>query len=203
MRRRTQLTSVEVLERDLQWFYMYSNKLLPDAQRFPLKYISWFIQSGPLYTKHNNNHIAYCGTKIKSEAGPPMCNTLSQPPPWHSSQGCPWCLATAHASCAKAVQVRAQYIHAQNACSVLSINYVRTNFKQCISCSNGIRLQELGSATGFLVLCVKVLRSEWVTAFRRMIVRLCLQLAYVTQHSQRYYIYNFSSMHPHRSQNRR
>jgi hypothetical protein len=38
-----------------------------------------------------------------------------------------------------------------------------TDFKQCISCNNGIRLRELNIATGFVVLWVKglELRLEW------------------------------------------
>jgi hypothetical protein len=36
-----------------------------------------------------------------------------------------------------------------------SWNYGRTDFKQCISCNNGIRLQEFNIAIGFVVLCVK------------------------------------------------
>jgi hypothetical protein len=36
-----------------------------------------------------------------------------------------------------------------------SWNHGRTDFKQCISCNNGIRLQELHRATGSLLLCVK------------------------------------------------
>jgi hypothetical protein len=134
---------------------------------------------------------------MKSESGPPLCNRLFQPPPWHSSQGHSNWQATAHASCAKPVQVRKWFIHEQNVCSFSNIashlnrlllfakhlanaypdkevpekttihrlvtkfrdtgsvflwqvlierqnswNYVRTDFKQCISCNNGIRLQE-------------------------------------------------------------
>jgi hypothetical protein len=33
--------------------------------------------------KRNSTTITYHGTKMKSEAGPPSCNRLSQPPPWH------------------------------------------------------------------------------------------------------------------------
>jgi hypothetical protein len=32
-----------------------------------------------------------------------------------------------------------------------SWNYGRTDFKQCISCNNGIRLQEFNIAVGFIV----------------------------------------------------
>jgi hypothetical protein len=36
-----------------------------------------------------------------------------------------------------------------------SWNYGRTDFKQCISCNNGIRLQEFNTATGFAALCIR------------------------------------------------
>jgi hypothetical protein len=36
-----------------------------------------------------------------------------------------------------------------------TLNYGRTDFKQCISCNNGIQLQEFNTAIGFEVLCVK------------------------------------------------
>jgi hypothetical protein len=43
-----------------------------------------------------------------------------------------------------------------------SWNYGRTDFKQCISCNNGIRLQEFNIAIGFVVLCVKgFMCSSW------------------------------------------
>jgi hypothetical protein len=42
-----------------------------------------------------------------------------------------------------------------------SRNYGRADFKQCISCNNGIRLQEFNTAVGLIVLCVK----EFVRGF--------------------------------------
>jgi hypothetical protein len=36
-----------------------------------------------------------------------------------------------------------------------SWNYGHIDFKQCISCNNGIQLQEFNIATGFVVFCVK------------------------------------------------
>jgi hypothetical protein len=41
-------------------------------------------------------------------------------------------------------------------------NYGRTNFKQCISCNNGIRLQEFNIVIGFVVLCVKGFMCDWL-----------------------------------------
>jgi hypothetical protein len=38
------------------------------------------------YLKLSPTTITYCGTKMKSEAGPSPRNRLSQPPPWLSSQ---------------------------------------------------------------------------------------------------------------------
>jgi hypothetical protein len=53
--------------------------------------------------KCNPKKITYCGTKMKSEVGPPPpCSRLSQPAPWHSSQGYSGCYAAAHVSCAGA-----------------------------------------------------------------------------------------------------
>jgi hypothetical protein len=46
--------------------------------------------------------MQFC-TKIKPEAGPPQCNRLSHPPPWHSSQVHPCCYTVARNCCAKAV----------------------------------------------------------------------------------------------------
>jgi hypothetical protein len=146
---------------------------------------------------------------MKPEAGSPPCNRLSQPPPWHSSQGHPGCSAAAKASCAKAMQdsnmvysrvervfilehcfvsksfaaVREAIDHAypdkevpnkttihwlvtkfRDTRSVYlwqvlierqnSWNYGRTDFKQCISCNNGIRLQEYNVAISLVVLSV-------------------------------------------------
>jgi hypothetical protein len=133
------------------------------------------------HLKGNLATITYYGIKMKS--GSPPSNALSQPPPWNSSQGQPSCYAAAHASCAKAVQVRTWCIYERNACSFSSItshrlvtlfwntwsvclwqvlierqnswNYGRTDFKQCISCNNGIRLQGLNTAIDFVVSCVK------------------------------------------------
>jgi hypothetical protein len=39
------------------------------------------------FLKRSPTTITYCGTKMKSAAGPPPCNRLFQPLPWHSSQG--------------------------------------------------------------------------------------------------------------------
>jgi hypothetical protein len=39
-------------------------------------------------------------------------------------------------------------------------NYGRTDFKQCISCNNGIWLQEFNIAIGFVVLCVNGFMSS-------------------------------------------
>jgi hypothetical protein len=38
-----------------------------------------------------------------------------------------------------------------------SWDYVRIDFKQCISCNNGIRPQEFNIAVGFVVLCLKAI----------------------------------------------
>jgi hypothetical protein len=44
-----------------------------------------------------------------------------------------------------------------------SWNYGRVDFKQCISCNNGIRMQEFNTAIGFIVLCVKgFMCSTWI-----------------------------------------
>jgi hypothetical protein len=36
-----------------------------------------------------------------------------------------------------------------------SWNYGRADFKQCIICNSGIRLQKFNIAIGFVILCVK------------------------------------------------
>jgi hypothetical protein len=47
-----------------------------------------------------------------------------------------------------------------------SLNFGRTDFKQCISCNNGILLQEFNITIGFDVLCVKLrLRFKWNTLY--------------------------------------
>jgi hypothetical protein len=43
------------------------------------------------HLNRNPKTITYYGTKMKTEAGPPPCNRLSQSPPSHSSQGHPGC----------------------------------------------------------------------------------------------------------------
>jgi hypothetical protein len=41
--------------------------------------------------KRNPTIIMYCSINMKSETGQPLCNRLSQPPQWLSSQGHPGC----------------------------------------------------------------------------------------------------------------
>jgi hypothetical protein len=36
--------------------------------------------------KRSLSTVTYHGTKVKRESGPPPCNTLSRPAPWHSSE---------------------------------------------------------------------------------------------------------------------
>jgi hypothetical protein len=58
--------------------------------------------------------------EIRSRSIP--CNGPSQPPPWHSDQGNPCFQGTAHASCAKVMQIRKRSIHEQNVCSFSNID---------------------------------------------------------------------------------
>jgi hypothetical protein len=59
--------------------------ILHDSQKTRLvkctPYHKSTFYNGVYNLKHNPTTTIYCGTKIKSEAGPPLCNMLSQSPP--------------------------------------------------------------------------------------------------------------------------
>jgi hypothetical protein len=60
------------------------NKYAEGQTALHLKFVRPCYTYRVYHLKSNPTTITYCGTKIKSEAGPPPCNRL-QTTPWHSS----------------------------------------------------------------------------------------------------------------------
>jgi hypothetical protein len=94
---------------DIAWILFYLAMLIVLCRPYRLPHL-----------KRNPTTITYYGTK-KSESRPPPCNRLFQTRPWHSSQGHSCCWATAHASCAKAVQLRTWCYNELNVSSLSKI----------------------------------------------------------------------------------
>jgi hypothetical protein len=66
-----------------------------ESEPFPVAVCSSDFLADERYRLHhlksNPSTITYYGIEMKPEADPPPCNRLSQPPPWHWSQGHPGC----------------------------------------------------------------------------------------------------------------